>query len=247
MSIFKKVGHALGSVGKKLAPVAGGLIGGALGGPVGAKIGAAVGGAAVSSHGAKKAANALSGANSAAAQEQRNALTTVGGIQQPYMDLASPAINALTAVNSGDYSGFNSSPDYVYARDQALQGVQGSAAARGGLYSGNALRDITGVASGLASQNLGNYRNALMQQIGVGQSAANNVSAATLGTAGNVGNYLVGAGDARASGISDASNAWADAAGTAAGALVGAVKKPKIKLNRLFDNPPARAANQMYG
>ncbi len=52
-----------------------------------------------------------------------------------------------------DYSlqAFEASPDYQFRLNEGLKSVQNSAAARGGLFSGNALRGITDYASGLAS------------------------------------------------------------------------------------------------
>ncbi len=198
----------LKKIGKVVKKVATGDFLGAAGTVVGAVAGA---------KGSKKAAKAQAAGNEAAIQEQRNALARVQQYQQPYLDAGSPAINALNRVNTGDFSAFNASPDYVYARDEALKGVQGSAAARGGLFSGNTGVRLAEVAGGLASQNLGNYRNALMQQIGIGQSAANNLGNATLGVAGGVGNNLVGASDARASGIVGATNATTGAVEDLAG------------------------------
>lgn len=188
---LKKVGKAVGKI------ATGDLLGAA-----GTVIGAVVGG-----KGSKKAAAESAAGHQASAEEQRAALARVGGYQQPYLDAGSPAINALMRVNSGDYSGFNESPDYLYARDEALGAVQNSAAARGGLFSGNTGRRLVEVAGDYASRNLGNFRNALLQQAGIGQSAANTLSGATLNTAAGVGSDLSGAGDARASGIAGQTNA----------------------------------------
>ena len=91
-------------------------------------------------------------------------------VGQPYYDAGTNALGQLDAVNSGDYSGFNSSPDYLFAQQQGLQGLDRSAAARGGLYSGGADADRMTFASGLASQNLGNYRNNLMSLANMGQN-----------------------------------------------------------------------------
>jgi hypothetical protein len=213
MGLLKKIGK----IGKKL--IKGDLLGAA-----GSVVGAVIG-----SKGSKKAAKKSAAAAEAAAAEQRNALARVAQYQQPYLDAGSPAINALNQVNQGDYSAFESSPDYLYARGEALRGVEGSAAARGGLFSGNAGRELARVGSGLASQNLGNYRNALMQQIGIGQSAANNLGNATLGVAGNVGNALIGAGDARASGIVGATNAITGGIEDLAGLAGNALGKKLVK------------------
>ncbi len=222
MSLLKKIGKiakgvVTGNPGAVISGVAG-VVGSAVGGKKG-----------------KKAAKQQAASQDAAAENYRNALGVATSYQQPYLDAGSPAINALMRVNSGDYSGFNASPDYMYARDEALRGVEGGAAARGGLYSGQAMKRLAEVSSGLASQNLNNYRNALMGQIGIGQSAANNLGNATMMTAGNVGNALIGAGDARASGTVASGNALSSAIEQGAG-LLGelAVKKPKKYGNSLY-------------
>lgn len=188
----------LGKIGKVVKKVATGDFLGAAGTVIGAVAG---------KKGSKKAAKAEAAGQQQAAAEQRAALERVAQYQQPYLDMGPAATNALMRLNSGDYSAFNSSPDYVYARDEALKGVTGSAAARGNLFSGQTGKRLAEVAGGLATQNLGNYRNSLFGQIGVGQSAANNLGNATLGVAGGVANNLVGAGDARASGIVGSTNA----------------------------------------
>jgi hypothetical protein len=169
-------------------------------------IGALAGGKA-GSKGATQAADASVGGHNASALEQRAALGRVNDIQDPYYSAGVPAVNALMRTNSGDYSDFEKSPDYLYARDEALGAVENSAAARGGLFSGNTGRRLMEVGSGLASQNLENFRNSLFRQINVGQTGANALTGATLNTAGGVGADLSAAGDARASGIAGKTNA----------------------------------------
>jgi hypothetical protein len=219
---------ALKKVGKVVGKLATGDVLGAVGTAAGALIG---------SKGSKKAAKASAAGHQASAAEQRAALGQVGGYQRPYLDVGSPAINALMQVNSGDYSGFENSPDFLYARDQALRGVERSAAARGGLFSGNAGLELARHAGGMASENLGRYRNALMQQIGIGQGAANVMTGATLDNAAGVGRDLVGAGDARASGIVGSTNALTggieDLAGLAGDRYGNSLLKKPKKMQRL--------------
>lgn len=220
LSKLKKVAKKAIKVGTQVAT---GNYAGALG---------TVAGAVVGSKGAKKAAGASSAGYNDAAAEQRNALMTVQQNNQPYMDLGGAGVNALMRVNSGDYSGFETSPDYLYARSSALDAVEGSRAASGGLFSGNTGRRLAEVGSDLASRNLGAYRDSLFRTIGVGQSAVGDTNNATLGVAGNVGNALIGAGDSRASGITGSTNAITggieDLTGLAGNALAKkVVKKPK--------------------
>lgn len=64
---------------------------------------------------------------------------------------------APQTIAPGDYSKFFASPDYQFRQQEGLNAVQNSAAAHGGLYSGDTLRGITDYASNLASGEYGNY------------------------------------------------------------------------------------------
>lgn len=221
MSLLKK----LGKVVKKVAT--GDILGAA-----GAVAGALLGGKKSKSAGSTSAAG-----YDAAAGEYRNALGAAQGYMQPYSAAGLSGLGALDKLNSGDYSGFNQSPDYQYALQQGLQGVEGSAAARGGLYSGNAMRALQATGSGLASQNLNNYRNALMGQIGIGQNAAGTLTNAGFNAAQGISGGLTGASDARASGIVGQSNAYQTGiselgtlAGNALGTALAKKKKPVARL-----------------
>lgn len=216
----------------KLGKIAGGIIGG----PVGAAIGG-VAGSLIGGKKAKKAGNTAASGYDAAAGEYRNALNAAQGYMQPYSAAGISGLESLNKVNSGDYSGFMNSPDYKYALEQGLASVQGSAAARGGLYSGNAMRALQETGSGLAAQNLNNYRNALMGQIGIGQNAAGTLTNAGFNAAQGIGMGLTGSSDARASGIVGQSNAYQTGlselgtlAGNALGTALAKKKKPVARL-----------------
>lgn len=191
MSLLKKIGKVIGKV------ATGDLLGAA-----GTVIGAVAG-----AKGSKKAGNVSAAGAEANAAEQRGALTTATGYQQPYIDAGTPAVNALMRTNAGDYSGFESSPDFLAAMNYGAKARERSAAARGGLNSGNTLIDLERFGQDTATQYLGNYRNALLQQIGVGQRATDTITGATLDTGRGVGNALMAAGDSRASGIVGSTNA----------------------------------------
>lgn len=108
-----------------------------------------------------------------------------------------------------DYSSFYRSPDYNFRLTEGLSAVQGSAAAAGGLYSGNALRGITDYSQGLAASEFGNYVNRQLALAGMGQTATTQAGNAAMTTGTNIGNLLVNQGNARASGIVNQSNAIA--------------------------------------
>lgn len=106
-----------------------------------------------------------------------------------------------------DYSAFYQSPDYQFRLGQGLSAVQGSAAAQGGLYSGNALRAINEFAQGSAASEFGNYVNRQLALAGMGQAATTQAGNAAMTTGTNVSNLLIGQGNARASGIIGQTNA----------------------------------------
>lgn len=97
-----------------------------------------------------------------------NARNDLGG----YLTAGNNALTGLNALAAGDYSGFESSPDYQWALSQGLQGVDRSAASRSALYSGGNQVDLNNYAQGAAAQQLGNYRSNLLTLAGMGQNAA---------------------------------------------------------------------------
>lgn len=103
-------------------------------------------------------------------------------------------------------AGFFASPDYNFRRDEGMRGLERSAAARGGAFSGNALRGLSGFNSNLAAGEFGNYFNRLSALSGIGQSATNTGVQAGQQSAANIGNLLSSQGASRASGIMGQAN-----------------------------------------
>lgn len=100
-----------------------------------------------------------------------------------------------------DMSVFTTSPDYQFRRDEGMRDIGNSFAARGGAFSGNALRSLNDFNSNLASSEFGNYFNRMAALAGIGQTAANAGSQAAMNTGNNVAGLLQNQGNARASGI----------------------------------------------
>jgi hypothetical protein len=164
-------------------------------------------------------------------------------LQQPMVDAGNAGRNRLmqllgltpggegngSAVKDFSMSDFTSDPGYQFRMDQGQQALERSAAARGGLMSGAALKDTARFSQGLASQdyqaafdrfksNQASKINPLQSISGAGQTASN-----ALGQAGqnfattasqSLGNYgtaaganLTGMGNARASGYVGTANA----------------------------------------
>lgn len=113
---------------------------------------------------------------------------------QPYQQAGTQGLNQLGALMGGDYSGFMNSPDYLAAQEMGMKALDRNAAARGRLYSGGADADRIRLGQQLATQNLGNYRNALFGMANIGQNAQNSVA----GLYGNMGNLAIGQGTAQA-------------------------------------------------
>lgn len=111
-----------------------------------------------------------------AANQAQGYLDTAQQGFQPYTQAGTDNLNRLNQLMGGDYSGFMSGPDYQAAMAGGLQGIDRGAAARGSLYSGGADADRLAFGSQLASQYLGNYRNALSGLAGMGLQAQGAVS-----------------------------------------------------------------------
>jgi hypothetical protein len=133
------------------------------------------------------------------------------------------------AVTGGpDMSVFFNSPDYNFRREEGQRDIGNSFAARGGAFSGNALRALTEYNSNLAAGEYGNFFNRLAGLANIGQGGtaqtahaganmANNITSTIGNTANQVGNNLMQAGNARASGIQGRYNALGDGLGFAGG------------------------------
>jgi hypothetical protein len=108
-------------------------------------------------------------------------------------------------------AGFWASPDYQFRRDEGQRDIGNSFAARGGAFSGNALRGLTDFNSNLAAGEFGNYFNRLAALSGIGQAATNTGVQAGQQSAQNIGNLLSNQGAARASGIMGQANSLSGA------------------------------------
>lgn len=123
-----------------------------------------------------------------------------------------------TPAGAPDMSSFFTSPDYQFRRDEGTRGLERSAAARGGAFSGNALRALSEFNSNMASSEFGNYFNRLTTMAGLGSAATNQTAAYGADHAANAGRNALAAGDARASGIIGQSNAIGQGVSDLAGA-----------------------------
>lgn len=107
--------------------------------------------------------------------------------------------NVVKGSGKADFSSFTTAPDYTFAQSQGQDAINRSAAARGGLLSGAAVKAGETYASGLASQNFQNYVSNLSGVAGAGQSATNATQAAGTNRANQNSAATMSAGNARAS------------------------------------------------
>ena len=196
--------------------------------------GAVVGSAVIGSMASKSAANTQAQASSDATAAQQNALNQQIALNKPFYDTGVNAMNNLAGQAAYTPAAFNyqADPGYAFRFNEGMKALNATAAARGGLISGNALKGATdyGQAAGSQeyqnaynryltnnAQNLQAYNtNTANQQYlaNLGQSSANN-QANSIGQFGNAaaGN-IIGAGNAQAAGTVGASNALTSGLGT---------------------------------
>jgi hypothetical protein len=115
--------------------------------------------------------------------------------------LGSPSSGQPSSAGGGGGFDINSYlsnlPGYQFQLQQGLAGVEGSAAARGGALSGNALQGVQQYGQGLASMQFQQYMSQLAGLSSQGQASASGVAQAG-------GNLIPGAGASQASGVNAA-------------------------------------------
>ena len=180
-------------------------------------IGSAVLGAASSRNAAKTQANA---ANQAAGLQQQQ-YEQARADQAPFRAAGEQALNKLIPLSDYTKFGmdqFQQDPGYAFRLSEGQKALDRSAAARGGLISGSALKAATRFGQDMGSQEYQNafnrYQtersaqlNPLQSLAGLGQSSTNFVNTAGQNYANNAGNAMGAAAQANASGYMGQANA----------------------------------------
>jgi len=206
-------------------------------------IGSALIGGAASARGTKKAAQAQTQAADQSAQLQREIFERQTELQEPFRQAGITSQNELMRLlgiggdeTAGDYGmltrqfrpeDMQMDPGYQFRLAEGMKALERSAAARGGLLSGSALRGTQRFGQDLASQEYMNAFNRAQAQLGTrlgtlgslygaGQAAAQQVAGQAGQMGANVGNLMMGAGQARASGYLGQANALSQALGQGA-------------------------------
>jgi hypothetical protein len=196
----------------------------------GAVAGSAVLGAAVSSSAANKQANAAREATAA----QQQALGQQIELNKPFYDVGVEATNKLASQTPYTPDAFNyeADPGYAFRFNEGMKGLNATAASRGGLISGNALRAATNYGQAAGSQEYSNaydrylknnaqkldaYRTntgVLQNLAGTGQASANNQATAVGNFANSAASNIIGAGNAGAAGMVGGANAISGGVGS---------------------------------
>lgn len=148
-------------------------------------------------------------------------------LQEPFRQVGVNALPELVEASRYTPFGmeqFQQDPGYAFRMKEGLRALENTAAARGGLLSGNQMRGVTRFGQELGSQEFTNafnrYQaeraarlNPLQSLAGMGQTTAANIAgqAGQLGQA--MGANIIGAGNARASGYMGTANALSNALG----------------------------------
>lgn len=135
--------------------------------------------------GAKGAAGKAEAGQAAAREEYRQ-------YNQPFYDAGASALERLNRFAAGDFTGFQTSPDYQFAQQQGQEGLLRAAASRGSLNAGGTDADLLRFNQGLASQQYGNYLGSLQYLAGLGQSAAQGLGGSASQAASNIGQIRAG-------------------------------------------------------
>lgn len=212
--------------------------------PVGALIGSAVIGAGASAYSANKAASAQKKAAAQSAQIQQDQYAQTRSDLAPYRDSGAAAntqygnlmgLNGESARNNA-FSMYQTDPSYQWQRNQAIDATQGSAAARGGLFSGATLKGISDRTQNIANLDYGNYVNRLAGLASSGQNAAAQTGQFGAGAANGMSNAYTNAGNATAGAYTGAANSFNNALSQGAG-IYGAYR------GGAFNTPPPPASS----
>jgi hypothetical protein len=210
--------------------------------------GAVIGSSLIGGSAAKSAASTQSAAADRAAELQNQQFQQTRQDQMPWMQAGQTALNALTplATNYQKFGmgQFQQDPGYAFRLSEGQKALDRSAAARGGLISGGALKAAQRYGQDMGSQEYMNAFNRyqtertaqlapLQSLAGVGQTTAAQLGQTGAANAANVGNLMTGGAAAQAAGQVGAANALTGGLGTylnysQGNALLNALRTPQI-------------------
>jgi len=184
--------------------------------------GAVVGSAAIGALSSRSAAKTQAAAADRATDVQRDMFERQTELQEPWRQAGMTALNKLipmaTEYTPFGMQQFQQDPGYAFRLSEGVKALERSAAARGGLLSGATMKGIQRYGQDLGSQEYMNafnrYQaerqaalNPLQSLAGMGQTTAAQLGQAGMMAGQNIGQTMMGAGAARASGYVGGANA----------------------------------------
>jgi hypothetical protein len=196
---------------------------------------ASVAGSLIGGSASKSAASAQAGASDRANDMQYRMFQEQAEMQKPWREAGENALGFLREGLQPDgrfmqefgMDQFKADPGYGFRLSEGLKALDRQAAARGGLISGAALKGAARYGQDMVSNEYtnafnrfrlerGDQFNRLAGVAGVGQSAVNQLGQQSAQLGQSMGNNMIGAGNARASGYMGQANAIAGGLGQAA-------------------------------
>lgn len=183
--------------------------------PAAAIVGAAAIGGVATTVAGNKAAKAQKNAAAQQIAESRRQYDQTRADYAPAREAGAGATNKLASMygvyKPGDASyvatDFTASPGYDWRLSEGVKAAERSAASRGLLGSGAAVKAIQRYGEGLASSEYENYANSLKSLAGLGQNATTGTAAAGAQSTGQINNAYQQAGNARASSYANTGSA----------------------------------------
>lgn len=179
----------------------------------------AIGGALIQGSAAKRAARAQTAAADADRAFQMETRDLIRGDLAPYREGGVNAFNMYRdEVMGTGPTQFQKTQDYNFGLNEGINTVQAGAAARGGLFSGAAMKDLNTFGQDYASTRREGWLNRLGGLADTGLNAAQMSGNASTNAAAGVSNALAARGNAQAAGAVGVGNAFNQGIGNALGA-----------------------------
>lgn len=173
---------------------------------------ASLGSGALGLFGSMKSADAIKDAGAASNALQKSMFDTIRADQAPYRQAGVSALGQIQSLLK-DPSSITQQPDYQFGLNQGTRALDNSAAARGGLYSGQQLKASQRFGQDYAGTKLNESYNRLASIAGIGQQANSQSANAGMNYANQAGNTLQGMGNATGSAYVGGVNAVNNALG----------------------------------
>ena len=153
-----------------------------------------------------------------AADAQESAANRAAGVSERQFDILredlapfrEQGVNALNQFAGSALGPLEETPAFQFRRDQGLRRLNQSMSSLGKSLSGQQIRGAAEFVDALAAQEADVQLNRLASLAGIGQTASNTTGVLGANAASNIGNALLNAGTARASGFVGGSNAIND-------------------------------------